>query len=255
MEQLKMMKERLVECVEKQINSNLEYANAQELGEAVDMIKDLSEAIYYCTITEAMDEKDQMERGNHYPVSHYYGDRYLPEYPMYMDRSTMYAEGGQGGGGGGGSRNYTPMLYASGGGGSGGGGQGGGGGGQGGGRNYTPMMFASDGNQQSRGESRNYTPMMYAGGGQSMYHSPEYGYPPMPMPAPAMSPEYEGRSPMVRRRYMDGKKQNDKHSQMQELEQYTQELASDLTDMVKDASPEEKQLLQQKISLLASKIK
>ena len=240
MEHLKMMKERLVECVEKQITSNLEYANAQELGEAVDMIKDLSEAIYYCTITDAMDEKDQIERGNHYPVSHYYGDRYLPEYPMYMDRSTMYTEGNSG------NRNYPPLLYAS--------GEGGGGrGGQNGSRNYTPMMFANDGNQQSRGESRNYSPMMYAGGGQSMYYSPEYGYPHMPIPA--TSPEYEGRSPMVRRRYMDGKKQNDKHTQMQELEQYTQELASDLTDMVKDASPEEKQLLQQKISLLASKIK
>ncbi len=248
MEHLKMMKERLVDCVEKQISSNLEYTNAQELGEAVDMIKDLSEAIYYCTITEAMDEKSQMETGNHYPAAHYYGDAYLPEYPMYIDRSPMYASGGQGGGqGGGGSRNYTPMLYASGG----QGGQGGGGGGQGGSRNYTPMMYANDGNQQSRGESRNYTPMMYANGGSSsyMYHSPEYGMPPM------MRPEYEGRSPMARRRYMDGKNQNDKQSQMKELEQYAQELTNDLTDMIKDASPEEKQLLQQKISLLASKIK
>jgi hypothetical protein len=42
---------------------------------------------------------------------------------------------------------------------------------------------------------------------------------------------------------------------MKELEQYTQELASDLTDMVKDATPEEKQLLQQKIAMLAQKIK
>jgi hypothetical protein len=42
---------------------------------------------------------------------------------------------------------------------------------------------------------------------------------------------------------------------MKELEQYTQELASDLTDMVKDATPEEKQLLQQKITMLAQKIK
>lgn len=232
MEHLKMMKERLVDCVEKQINSNLEYTNAEELGEAVDMIKDLSEAIYYCTITEAMDEKSQ---GNgHYPVAHYYGDGYMQEYPM------MYASNGGGQGGNGGSRNYTPMLYAS-------DGQGGGrGGNQGGSRNYTPMMYYEDGNRQTPGESRNYTPMMYNSG--SMYHSPEYGY-------PMMSPEHEGRSPMVRRRYMDGKKMNDKTTQMKELEQYTQELASDLTDMIKDASPEEKQLLQQKISLLASKIK
>jgi hypothetical protein len=48
---------------------------------------------------------------------------------------------------------------------------------------------------------------------------------------------------------------NDKASQMKELEQYTQELTTDLVDMIKDASPEEKQLLQQKIALLAQKIK
>jgi len=36
----------------------MEKVDAQELGAAVDMIKDLSEAIYYCTITEAMEEKE-----------------------------------------------------------------------------------------------------------------------------------------------------------------------------------------------------
>jgi hypothetical protein len=65
----------------------------------------------------------------------------------------------------------------------------------------------------------------------------------------------DDRSAMSRRRYMDAKMHNDKNAQMKELEMYTQELANDLTDMIKDASPEEKQLLQQKISLLASKIK
>jgi hypothetical protein len=28
--------------------------DTKELGEAIDMIKDLEEAIYYCTVTEAM---------------------------------------------------------------------------------------------------------------------------------------------------------------------------------------------------------
>lgn len=213
MEQLKYMKSKLVDCVEKQMTGNLEYTNAEELGEAVDMIKDLAEAIYYCTITEAMDHKGQMEKGSHYPAAHYYDEYGMSEYPV------MYASNGQGG--------YS-----------------------GGSRSYTPMMYASDGRAQSRGESRNYTPMYASNGGASsyMYHSPEY------MP-PMLPSEYEGRSPMARRRYMDGKKMNDKNTQMRELEQYAQELASDLTEMVKDASPEEKQLLQQKISVLATKIK
>jgi hypothetical protein len=42
---------------------------------------------------------------------------------------------------------------------------------------------------------------------------------------------------------------------MQELDSYMQELTSDITEMIADASPEEKQLLQQKISVLATKIK
>jgi hypothetical protein len=70
-----------------------------------------------------------------------------------------------------------------------------------------------------------------------------------------MVPAGGDRSSMSRKRYMDGKMFNDKNLQMKELEQYTQELASDLTEMIKDASPEEKQLLQQKINMLASKIK
>jgi hypothetical protein len=42
---------------------------------------------------------------------------------------------------------------------------------------------------------------------------------------------------------------------MQELEAYMQELAQDMSEMIQEASPEEKQLLQQKIATLASKVK
>ena len=55
MERLKAMKEQLTSCVQSQLG-NLSEVNAQELGEAVDMIKDLSEAIYYCSITKAIEE-------------------------------------------------------------------------------------------------------------------------------------------------------------------------------------------------------
>ena len=46
-----------------------------------------------------------------------------------------------------------------------------------------------------------------------------------------------------------------KEVEMQELEKYMQELSTDITDMIKEASPEEKQMLQQKLTLLASKVK
>ena len=68
--------------------------------------------------------------------------------------------------------------------------------------------------------------------------------------------EREGRRPERRRTYMEGKEMiKDKVDQMQELNKYMQELASDITEMIEDASPEEKQLLHQKITELASKLK
>ena len=65
MEQLKQMKSLLTSCVPSEI-TNLKESDYQELGAAVDMIKDLSEAIYYCTITEAMEKKEQEEK--YYPM-------------------------------------------------------------------------------------------------------------------------------------------------------------------------------------------
>ena len=66
----------------------------------------------------------------------------------------------------------------------------------------------------------------------------------------------EGRSPEYRRMYMESKEMHqDKAKQMQELEKYMRELGDDITEMIEDASPEEKQLLQQKIATLAAKIK
>ena len=50
---LKWMEEALADTIEMQF-CNLDTVCTKELGEAVDMIKDLEKAIYYRTITEAM---------------------------------------------------------------------------------------------------------------------------------------------------------------------------------------------------------
>lgn len=52
-ERLREIKEIILCCVEEQVQDLCEVDTA-ELGEAIDMIKDLEEAIYYCTVTEAM---------------------------------------------------------------------------------------------------------------------------------------------------------------------------------------------------------
>ena len=74
-ERVKYIKETLLCAIESQLE-NLEEVDAAELGEVVDMIKDLEEAEYYCAVTKAMKEAEEYEEYGkmHYPVM-YYGGR------------------------------------------------------------------------------------------------------------------------------------------------------------------------------------
>lgn len=184
MERLKQMKDSLVSIVQSQMGGHLDQVDTKELGEAIDMIKDLEEAIYYCTITKAMTEEDK-EKEHHYYTERIYPD-YIPKYyPYYrdMDRSS--------------------------------------------GRMY------------------------YGGNGSNGYDEIITSY-----PSTMMRDAREGRSGRSRKSYIESKEMHqDKEMQMKELEKYMQELTHDITEMVSDASPEEKVMLQQKISMLASKIK
>lgn len=106
MKQLKAMKESLTACVQSQMG-RLGEVDAKELGEAVDMIKDLSEAIYYCTVTEAMESKEKEQQHQYYME---------PYYNREIDKNNgrMYYDGnGHMGGGttGGGTRNYREKEY------------------------------------------------------------------------------------------------------------------------------------------------
>lgn len=223
MEDLKSMKKALISCVQSQIHGNLKEVDAEELGEAVDMIKDLEEAIYYATITKAMEDGDKEKKehkgqyeglGNpyqhaqntmFYPVymeRPYYRDMDKPYGRMYYDGGTTYNNGGTTSGNGGNNGNTSSGM-------------------NGGTRNYQDRMM------------------------------PYYEYP-MEM----MRDQREGRSPISRKNYMESKEHShDTSVHMKELEKYLQELSQDVTEMVQKATPEEKQMLQQKISLLATKIK
>lgn len=176
-EQMKMMKHTLMNCVQGQMG-DLTSVDAKELGEAVDMIKDLSEAIYYCTITESMEKSDK-EKEKYYPVD-YYRDMDKPYGYMY----------------------YTDSHGVS-----------------------HPSANMSTGSQGTRNypiEIRDYR---------------------------------EGRSPMTRKTYMERKMHGGgKEVQVQELEKYMHELTNDIMEMLEGASTEEKQVLKNKISVLASKI-
>ena len=80
MEKLKHMKDCLMSCVQNQVSGNLHNVDAKELGEAIDMIKDLEEAIYYCTVTEAMTSPHKIEKRDHH--------RDYDDSRMYYDSSS-----------------------------------------------------------------------------------------------------------------------------------------------------------------------
>ena len=233
-ERLKTMKENFMCAVESQMY-NLAEVDAEELGEVVDMIKDLSEAIYYCEVAKAMEESEKNEKngnGQQQEMMYYT--------PMY------YNDGGRGQGGGRGNSYYPersgntdgrdmPRMYYDGGGSSGGGG----GSGQGG--------SSSGGSSSGGGGNSGGSSSGGSGGGSSYYTERE-------MPRVFEDPR-EGKSYRSRRMYMEAKEtHSDKSTQMKELEKYAQELTSDIVEMVEDASPEEKQYLSKKITALATKI-
>jgi hypothetical protein len=178
MERLKHLKENILCCVEGAV-TDLAHADTQELGEAIDMLKDLEEAIYYATITKAMHEKETSHEEKYYPypMTRYpnykdHGDYHDPERDMDRDKGKMYYS------------DYRPNI-----------------------------------------------------------------------PDSTMRDQREGRSPMNRKMYMEAKEMHHgKEVQLKELENYMQELTTDIVDMIRDASPEEKQLMQKKIAALAEKV-
>ena len=174
MERLKHIKESLVSCVQGQVG-DLYSADSKELGEAIDMIKDLSEAIYYCAIVKSMEDSEKEK-----PMMYY-------TEPHYRDYGKMYYDGGSMGS-----------------------------------------------NSSSTGSNRYYSEREY----------------------PIEIRDYrEGRSPMTRRMYIESKEMHkDKTAQMRELDKYMQELTHDITDMIHDSTPEEKQLISSKLTALAGKI-
>lgn len=86
MERLKHVKETLMCCIENQM-SHLDTVDTEELGDVVDMVKDLEEAIYYCTITKAMEEKEKNSGEKEY---HYYTEYRYPERDMDRENGKMY---------------------------------------------------------------------------------------------------------------------------------------------------------------------
>lgn len=171
-EELKTMKSNLMSKVSSCM-ANMDNVDTHELGEAIDMIKDLAEAEYYCSIVEAMDKstKDTEER----------------ERIEEAINRAGYSEGRMG---------YSARMYQS-------------------PSHYISPYTERSGNTDWRDEGRNG------------YHT-----------------YYRGD---IRRGYSDAK---ESHS----LDSYMQDLSSDISEMINNASPEDKKLLKDKLTILINKI-
>lgn len=178
MERLKAIKECLIAQVQAQM-AHLDCVDTEELGQAVDMLKDLEEALYYASATKAMEEASEEEKN----------EVLMRYYPIDMRRRP--------------SRN---ML-----------------------------------------ERRRYD------AGEMMYYTDDGKY-----------DHYDTDKQLYRKgeqvneakgKYLKSKTSNsDKVSQMNSLEKYLQELASDMAEIVDGCSPEEKTLIHKKLTGLAAKL-
>ena len=187
MEQLRNIEQCLVGFVQGQLG-DLKKVDAKELGEVIDAIHHLEEAMYYCSIIDAMEKTKEKEEH---------------QQPMNI---SYYMEGGGNSNTNGGTRpgdvrNYVPYME------------------------YAPYMMRD---KDWREGHLNYSDGGMSGNGRSYYS---------------------------RRMYMEGKSNGaDDQKSMKDLEHYMKDLADDMSEMINKSTPEEKQVLSNKLSQLAAKV-
>ena len=216
---------KIADCIKTKVEAkgidNIEGHDLEELGEWVDIIKDIACYDKDMRIIEAMDNAEDSEESM----------RYIEMYEDYPERKGYR-----------GQRRDSRGRYMS-------------------CRSYTePMMMHDDmrekdymdgrmyyggstgGNSSNMGGSSNAGSRGYSEGGQMSSRMQRDG-------------ESESRYDRARRGYEEAKEHNkEKSEKMRELENYTKELAEDVTEMVQGMSPEEKALLKNKMQTLMTKI-
>lgn len=219
-ERIHKMQECLTEKAVNELEKGVENVDTSEMGEVVDMIKDLAEAEYHSIISKAMKKADEEEeeydkellRSLKAEYGEESGRRY---YDQYRYANGRFAPKGRGT-----RRGYEepPYYHMP--------------------VNYNDMEYMRD---MDKGMGRMYYTEPVVSDNNSS-HTIESGY------------------DRAKRNYTETKEMHknntpeDKEHKMKSLDSYTKELASDITGMVTDMSAEEKNLLRTKLSTLVSKI-
>lgn len=215
------MIEKLSECAKSEFDKGIENVNTDEMGKVTDMLKDLAEAMYYRTLTNIMEESD---------VEDALGMLDRRFYDDYRYKTTgRYAPKGRGSYVG--RRGYEEPPYMH-------------------------MMNREDlQDWDSMSERERMRDLDRASRGRMYYTETE----PMRKDG-GMRDSREGRAGMMRKGYMETKEMHkgstpqDKEANMHSLEEYLKELSEDLTGLLSEMTPEERQMAKTKITTLAAKM-
>ena len=215
------MVEKLTKCTEMELEKGIENVDTEEMGEVVDMIKDLCEAEYYAKVIKAMDEHDfdnaeeimddgrrgyrgqpRDSRGRYMRRGYEEMMGYMPEMYRDMDRDSM-------------------------------------------GRMYYTGNTSTGGSQ---GQSNSGSSMGSSNSGSMGYSDG------------MMRDNREGRSGQSRRSYLEtkemhkGNSEEDKMAKKRELDKWMSDFSSDVKELVGDMTAEEKTLLKTRLNNLQSSL-
>lgn len=215
------MIEKLSECAKSEFDKGIESVNTDEMGKVTDMLKDLAEAMYYRTLTNIMEE---------YDIEDVQGMLDRRFYDDYRYKTTgRYAPKGRGSYVG--RRGYEEPPYMH-------------------------MMNMEDlQDWDSMSERERMRDLDRASRGRMYYTETE----PMRKDG-GMRDSREGKAGMMRKGYMETKEMHkgtttqDKEANLNSLETYLKELSEDLTGLLADMTPEERQMAKTKITTLAAKM-
>ena len=220
------MIEKLSEVAKCELDKGVENIDTKEMGEVAEIIKELSEAEYYAKISKAMDEA---EYGEDYDYMGAYDEHERKGYRgQRRDSRGRYMS----------RRGYESRMMPD--------------------MDYEEMERMRD---YDRGAGKMYYSGSGSSGGSSMGGSSSSGMSSGSMGSQGGSRGYsESRYDRAKRGYEETKsihKDNSaesKQMKMKELENYMKELSTDVTEMIMDASPEEKSMLKSKMQVLMQKI-
>ena len=200
------MIEKLSECAKSEMESGIENVDTCEMGKVVDMMKDLSEAMYYRTLTKAMDESTSEET---LEMFERYGDgrRFYDKYRYADGRFAPKGRGTY-------RRGYDEQYY-----------------------HMNPDMYREHEPEYWRDMDRKDGKMYYTEPitMESRYDKAKRGYEESKMTHKDNTPEH-------------------KQAKMKDLEIYLKELSEDVTQLLADATPEERSMVKNKMQILTQKI-